>query len=636
MVTIGLASDRVLDIVREAIGTGSKALAIVAAGFAEAGPDGAALQGEIARLCREHQVLLCGPNCLGVWSRIDRVSYWLAEGNDLPESGLGLVIQSGALASSIMDPMERRGVAFDVIATVGNEAVLTSGDYLAEMAADPRIRAAAVVVEAIRDADRFLDSVDEAVAHGKPVFVVKLGRSDAGRRAAMAHTASIAGEDLVARAVLEQHGATLVNDLDELIEHLVLARAYPAGIARRLLFVTVSGAGAGLVGDLATSADCPPLPLDPSTTGQLAALLPGVQVGNPLDVAWAGDQPGVFAKCLEIATRSPEIDALAVALNVAYAMHPDGTRFYLEQVEAAGAFSATGKPAVVFTLTGGALDPAISEATRRLDLPLLSGARPGVNAIAAATGRTRRNKASPGSVGDRPSVKRTTGSMPAPTGEVLDEVVSKRHLASWGLRPVAEDVAGSIEAAIEAAGRIGYPVALKAMATGLTHKSDLDVVRVGIASPERLRDAYVDIVNRVRSAGMTLEGVIVQAFIEHAHELIVGIKSDEVFGPVIVLGWGGIFVEILREASIRRAPIRRDDAVAMIDGLRGSEILKGARGRPPADLDALVNALLGLSDFAISAGPNIESVDINPLMVGAEGEGAVMVDASIQTRATDA
>ena len=636
MVTIGLASDRVLDVVREAIGAGSKALAIVAAGFAEAGPAGAALQEEIARLCREANVLLCGPNCLGVWSRIDRVSYWLAEGNPLPESGLGLVIQSGALASSIMDPMERRGISFDVIATVGNEAVLTAGDYLGEMASDPRIRAMAVVVEAIRDADRFLGSVDDAVARGKPVFVVKLGRSDAGRRAAMAHTASVAGEDLVARAVLAQHGATLVDDLDELIEHLVLARAYPAGIGQRVLYVTVSGAGAGLVGDLATSAGSPPVPLDPSVAGQLTELLPGVHVGNPLDIAWAGDQPGVFAKCLEIAARSTEIDAVAVALNVAHAIHPDGTRFYLEQVEAAGAFRASGKPTVVLTLTAGDLDPAIADASRRLDLPLLAGARPAVSAIVRATGGMPERRTSPASTGDDPSIRASGGTVPAPTGEILDEVESKRILASWGLRPVAEEVVGSVDAALEAAARIGYPVVLKALVAGVTHKSELDVVRLGIASPDRLRVAYVEIEERVRSAGMALEGVVIQASIEQAHELLVGIKVDDVFGPIVVLGWGGIFVEILRETSIRRAPLRREDAIAMIDGLRGIEILKGARGRPPSDLEALVRTLLGLSDFAIGADSSIEAVDVNPLMLGAVGEGAVMVDASIQTRASHA
>jgi succinyl-CoA synthetase beta subunit len=226
--------------------------------------------------------------------------------------------------------------------------------------------------------------------------------------------------------------------------------------------------------------------------------------------------------------------------------------------------------------------------------------------------------------------------VPAPTGEILDEVESKRILASWGLRPVAEEVVGSVDAALEAAARIGYPVVLKALVAGVTHKSELDVVRLGIASPDRLRVAYVEIEERVRSAGMALEGVVIQASIEQAHELLVGIKADDVFGPIVVLGWGGIFVEILRETSIRRAPLRREDAIAMIDGLRGIEILKGARGRPPSDLEALVRTLLGLSDFAIGAGSSIEAVDVNPLMLGAVGEGAVMVDASIQTRASHA
>ena len=623
MVAIGVASDRVLDVVRAAASIGSRGVSVVGAGYAESSESGRQLQASLVALCRDHGIALCGPNCLGVWSRVDHVAYWLAGGSDLPLSGLGLVIQSGALASSLMDPLERRGIAFDIIATIGNEADLTAADYIGEMALDPRIRAIGVVVEAIRDADRFIEAIRTARDRGASVFVMKLGRSDSGRRAAMAHTASIAGEHRVAHAVLSQHGTVMVDDLDVLIEDLVLAGAYPQGLGPNVLYATVSGAGAGLVADIASTSIGPPVALPDDVRAGIAEIMPGVQIANPLDVAMAGDQPGLFGRCMAIAAASAGVDAAAVALNVPFATHPDGTRFYVEQVEAMAALRAAGKPAVAFTLTSGDLDPTVRATADRLGIPVLMGASEAIRAMSSvhAPLPERMPETAP----------QLTGIIPQASGEILNEVESKRILATWGLSAVAEEVAGTADQAVDSADRIGYPVVLKGLARNLVHKSDVGAVRLNLRSAVEVRSAFADVAGALAVASAPLEGIVVQATVEDGLELLVGVKRDEVFGHVVILGWGGVFVEILRQPSIRKAPVDLVEAHRMIDELPGAEILRGVRGRPAADVAALAQALVGVSGFAVAAGDAVWAIDINPIFVRPAGLGAVMVDATIVT-----
>jgi acetate---CoA ligase (ADP-forming) len=630
-VAIGVAAERTLDVVRDAVKVGSRAITIVGAGFAESGQAGAQVQAEIAATCRAHGVLLCGPNCLGVWSRLDHVAYWLAGGNDLPLSGIGLVIQSGALASSIIDPLELRGLSVDVIATVGNEAGLTAADYLAELVRDPRIRAVGVVIEGIRDAEGMLRALDEAGQDGKPVAVMKLGRSEPGGRAALAHTASLAGEHRVASAVLDQRGAILVDDLDLLIETLVLAGSYPRGIGPRVLYATVSGAGAGMVADLASAERVAPVALPEPVRSAIDDIMPGVRVANPLDVAMAGDRPGLFAECLAIAAASPELDSVALALNVSTATHPNGTRFYVEQVDALAAFVAAGKPALAFTLTSGGLDPEVAGAARRVGVPVLIGSREAIKAIG---GLARVEPRRPGITADRPTT-RHRGSLPGPVGALIDEVEAKGMLASWGVPTVTEGVATDPERAVAVAQRLGYPVAVKALAAGLVHKSDVGGVRLGLSTGDEVREAFREIERNVRAAGSALDGVVIQRVVDGGIELIVGTKRDDVFGHVILLGWGGLFVELLPETSIRRVPIDRHDALAMIEELPASAILRGARGRSPYDLEAVVDVLIAVSELTAAAGDRLEAIDINPLIVLGEGSGAVAVDATIQMRKAD-
>jgi acyl-CoA synthetase (NDP forming) len=633
MVAIGIPKADVLEAVETCATIGARAVGIVGAGYAEAGSAGAALQGRIADVCRSAGIALSGPNCLGVWSRIDHVAYWLAGGNSLSLTGLGLIIQSGALASSIMDPLGRRGLAFDVISTTGNEAVVTASDYMSHMLSDDRIHALGIVIEGFRDPDGFIRAAEAAAKLGKPVVCLKLGRSEGGQRAALAHTASLAGSADATRAVLRQVGVRQVRDLDELLEAMTLLARYPSGLGQGIVFMSVSGAACGLIADLADDAGMRPVVLSRATTAAISDLMPDVSVGNPLDVALAGDRPGLFRACVEVVVRDPVVDTVVIALNVPHAETADGTAFYLDQVSAGAAVVAAGKSCLALTLTSGELDPKVVAACREMGIPLLQGLAPAMAAIVAARspGRdARRNLL---------TANLQTDSAPTPLpplgpGETTySEPVSKALLAEFDIPVVEERIAASPDEAVQLARQIGFPVVLKIHAPNLPHKTDAGGVRLGLTNGRAVRSAYEAILRSVRARrpDADVRGALVQAMVGPGVEVILGMKRDATFGPLVLVGLGGTWVEIQRDFALRRPPIDEPEALRMIDSLQGAALLHGARGGAPADLEALCRCVAAFSRLVAAHGRRLEAIDVNPLIV--LPHGCVAVDALVVPRA---
>jgi len=631
MVAIGIPKAGVLEAVETCAAIGARAMGIVGAGYAESGDQGAELQARIASVCRSAGIALSGPNCLGIWSRLDKVAYWLAGGNPLPFSGLGLIIQSGALASSIMDPLDHRRLAFDVIATTGNEAVVTASDYLSHFVVDDRIHAIAMVLEGFRDPEGFVRAAESAAEIGKPVVCLKLGRSEGGRRAALAHTASLAGSDDAVRAVLRQVGVRQVRDLDELLETMVLLARYPRGLRPGIVFTSVSGAACGLISDLAADAGIRPAPLSIATTAAISDLMPDVSVGNPLDVALAGDRPGLFKACVDVLVGDPGIDTVAITLNVPYAGAPDGTSFYVDQVAAGSSAVLASKTCLALTLTSGELDPQVIAACEGLKIPLLQGLAPSLAAIAVALtpGGTLRNHRAPT---DHPNPTKNPLPPLEPGQVAYDEAVSKALLAEFGIPVVKERVAESAQEAVELAARIGYPVVMKIHAPNVAHKTDAGGVRLNLRNAAAVRSAYHAIVRSVQSRrpDADVRGVLVQAMAGPGVEVILGMQRDELFGPLILLGLGGTWVEIQRDFELRRPPIDEADALGMVDALRGRAILYGARGGTAVDVGSLCRCVAAFSNLVASHGPRLEAIDINPLIV--MSSGCVAVDALVVPR----
>ena len=621
VVAIGVGQEQTLRTVPEAISCGARTVLVLGTGYAEAGPEGVRAQTTISDRCREARVSLVGPNCLGPWSRLDRISYWLAPGSDLPLSGIGLVTQSGALASALMEPLAYRGIALDAVATTGNEAGLGIADFVEHFAEDPRIRVIGLICESVRRPDHLLQALAIARRQSKPVVCLLLGASEAGRHAALAHTAALVGDGDVARAYVGDAGALLVDDLAAFTEHLVLFARYPRGIQDGLAVLTVSGGGSGLIADLAERSSLRLAALHASTRQGIGSLIGGRPVENPVDVALAGDRPGVYLASVELAAADPAVGTVAVGLNLPHAADPDGSAFYAAQVADAAAALAMGKDAVAFALVPGELDAAMQQTVELVDVPVLLGAGPALEALAHAMAYRSTAQTSEPVL----SSETAAGKLPSGGPATWDEWALRRSLASYGLPIPVEDLAVSADEACAAASRIGYPVAMKVVAVGLAHKSEVGGVRLGIGAEGEARRAFEELERLVAKLPHdTLRGIGVQRMVASGTELILGSRTDAVFGRAVVLGWGGLWTEAFPQPQVGVVPLSARRAEAMIDALFGGAL---ERARQLLDLRGLQDAMLAFARFLVDLPSGVDVLEINPLIVSETG--AVAVDAAI-------
>jgi acyl-CoA synthetase (NDP forming) len=624
-VAIGVDADGTRSAVKEAASLGVRAVLVLGTGYAEAGVEGTRLQNEIAEQCRAAGIVLVGPNCLGPWSRLDRVSYWLAPGSPLPLSGIGLVTQSGALASALMEPLGHRGIALDAVATSGNEAGAAVGDFLAHFAQDPRIRVIGLIVESVRQPAQLLAAIRLARAQGKAVVCLLLATSEAGREAAVAHTAALVGDGAVARAFLQEASAILVDDLAELTEHLVLFSHYPRGLRAGLAVTTISGGGSGVIADQAEARGIALARLGPDTLQTIRDLLRGKPVTNPVDVALAGDVPGTYQASVDAVAADPQVGTVAIGLNLPHAAESGGSQFYAGQVTAAGAALAQGKDAVAFAFVPGEPDAFMRTAAENVPVPLLLGVREALQAIANASAYRASTMDT-----EVATAEGQAGAGTPPTGDpaTWDEFEVRAALASYGVPIAAEALVHSAADAGAAAQRIGFPVALKVVATNLTHKSDHGALRLGLTDVGAVRVAYDELTRLAgQIEGVELRGIAVQAMVAPGTELILGARHDAVFGRALVLGWGGLWTEAFPNPRLASVPVAADRAWGLIDGLFAGA---AQRARAIVDVESLHAAVLAFSAFVADLPDAVEFVEINPLVLSFGPSGGVhAVDAVV-------
>lgn len=629
-VAICVDQDNARSATKEAVGVGAQAVLVLGTGYAEAGADGTRLQNEMAEQCRAGGVTLVGPNCLGPWSRLDRISYWLGPDSPLPLSGIGLVTQSGALASAVMEPLSHRGIALDAVATSGNEADAGIADFLSYFAEDERLRVTGLIIESVRQPERLLAALRLARSRGTAVVCLLLGTSAAGRDAALAHTAALVGDGAVAQAFLREAGAVLVDDLADLTEHLVLFSRYPHGLRDGLAVTTVSGGGSGLVADLAAAVGARLASLHADTAATISALLDGKVVSNPIDVALAGDVPGVYRASVAAAAADPRVGTVAIGLNLPHAAHPVGADFYAGQVACAQAALGHGKDVLAFAFVPGEPDTAVRTAAEQAAVPLLLGGRQALRAIANAvsyrSAATMTGSAATQGISARVHVRTRLPGDPM----VWDEFQVRAAMSRYGMPIAAEELTGSAEEACAAAGRVGYPVALKVVDSNLTHKSDHGAVRLGLTDDAAVRLAYAELVQVAARLGMArYRGVLVQTMVAPGTELLLGSRTDAAFGRVVILGWGGLWVESFPKPQLASVPVDTARAWEMIAGLFGPAM---QRARRLADLDALHAAVLAFSAFVVDLPVTVDVVEINPLILsfGAAG-GVTAIDATVRS-----
>jgi len=618
LAVVTVPAPAVLPALEQCVAKGVPAAVVISAGFREAGEEGRDREQCLREWLRERPIRVLGPNCLG-WIRPSRrLNLTFAPG--MPQAGsIAFLSHSGALAVAILDWARERRVGFSLFASLGNQADITEADVLRAVADDAETRVIVGYIEGVADGRRFLEALCAAAAV-KPVVLLKAGRSAEGARAVSSHTGALAGSDQAFNAAVTQARAVRAGTVEELFD---LARglvSQPLPRGRRLLVVT-NGGGLGIVAtDAARDAGLEVAPLDAEVIGRLAAVLPPMaSVLNPVDLV--GDADAARYGNALTAVGDAAADAALVMLTAQAATDAPGVARAV-----IGATRGWAIP-VVAAFVGGARVAPGARALEEAGVPCYPFPEPAVRTLAgmAQLGARRARPFAPGPAAAplaaaTESLARLRASGPGTLGMRELEPV----LESYGIACATARAAATPGEAAAVAQRLGFPVAVKVLSTDISHKSDVGGVRLGIDSARDVAAAATAMLARVRAArpDARVDGVLVQRMAPPGQELLLGMVRDAQFGPMILVGFGGIYVEVLKDTAARLCPLTRAEALEMIEELRMAPLLKGVRGQPPVSLDALAEAICRFARLAVDAA-NVQELEINPLVAGVDGVIAV-------------
>jgi len=584
---------------------------VLTSGYAEVGAEGAARQAELRRVAHERNIRVCGPNSVGSVNLWNAVVPTISQAFDqtMEPGPIAFVTQSGALGTAVVALGRAAGVKVGHFISTGNEADLDFADFCDYFVDDPGTRVIAGYVEGVRDGRKLATALGRALAAGKPVVLLKVGRSAVGQKAARSHTGALVGADEVYGAVMTRYGAVRVGSIEGLIDALKLFSALPGEMGDRLALLSHSGGTGVLMADVCDDRGLRVPPADEALRARLATRLPSYAAfGNPVDMtANVVFRPRLMVDCLEDALVSPEFDAGLLSVNLIWRA-ADELADALVELRA-----RQPKP---FAVAWIGMPERVTDKLQAGGVPAFPDPVRCVDAVAHAAWWTK----------IRRSLKDVEPDA-TPSGRVGTTVPDGYRsqaalLERYGLPLVPWRLATTADEARAAAHAFGYPLVLKAIGGGaLLHKSDVGGVVLDIAGEAMLVAAFERLAGLVeRHAG---EGVLVQPMVRGL-EAFVGARRDPTFGPVVVVGLGGIYVEVLREVTLRLAPLGREEARAAILGARWSPLLRGARGRKPHDVNALADVLHRVSRLAAEL--ELESLDLNPVMVGDEGRGVAIAD----------
>ena len=637
-VVLAVPNRHVPDLLDSAAAAGVRAAVVFSAGFAETGAEGKQRQARLEVLSRERGFLICGPNCYGVLNVFGKAPLFAST---IPQGFLAgpvaLVSQSGGLSTTIANAlMLNRHVGLSHIVSCGNQAGATVEEYFNYFVDDENTRAIAAFVEGFKQPHKLLEVARKAAARNKPLIILKGGRSEVSQRAAATHSGSLAGAAEVIDAAFRQTGVVSVRSLNELIDAVsvfsceTFLKHYNGG--RRIGVLSGSGGECTLVSDAASHAGVEVPELTETTKFQLEeAVADFGNMNNPLDGTGAMyDDEKIFPRLLQALIDDDNIDVVTINLEANDPRPKElksGNRFSAA-IERAAASSK--KPIACFSsIVGGPVDPEILLPLRQAGVPLMEGAECATTTIRnlADYYEFQNSRAADKPISGVPPAlarKLASGTLSAEAAFALFE--------EYGI-PVAPTVfTRSADDAATAAERIGFPVALKIESAEITHKSDVGGVALRLSNTTDVREAYARIQTEVgrRAPNAKIAGVVVQRMAAEGVEMILGVKRDPLFGPVILCGFGGILVELLKDVAVGIPPLSREQAHDMLKRLRGFPILGGMRGKPPADVDALCGAIVGLSQLVSSLGDPLLGLDINPMIVLPKGQGVIAVDAVVE------
>ncbi len=618
LAVITVPAPAVLPALKECVAKGVPAAVVISAGFRENGEEGRKREGELREWLGRQPIRVLGPNCLG-WIRPSRrLNVTFAPG--MPQAGnIAFVSHSGALAVAILDWAQERRMGFSLFASLGNQADITESDVLGAVARDDETRVIVGYIEGVAEGRRFFETLREAAAL-KPVVLLKAGRSAEGARAVSSHTGALAGSDRAFDAAVRQAGAVRAGSVEELFDLARGLASQPLPRGRRLLVVT-NGGGLGIVStDAARESGLEVAPLDDPVRRRLDALLPPTaSVVNPVDLVGDADAarysnalhaigPSAADAVLVVLTAQAATDSIGVARAVIGA-----TRGW--PIPLAGAF------------VGGARVAAGARALEDAGIPCYPFPEPAVKTLAGMALLAERRARSP----ETPCVT----VRPAQASEQLARLkaAGRSQLGMVDLAPLLDSyripcaaprpAATAAEAAAVAEG-MGFPVALKVRSPDITHKTEVGGVRLGLRSADEVATATAEMLARVKAArpAATIEGVLVQPMVEGGKELLLGMVRDSQFGPTVMVGFGGIYVEVLKDTAMRLCPVQVSEARAMLDELRMAPLLHGVRGEAPVDIRALSEAICRFAQLGVDL-PELAEIEVNPLVAGPAGVIAV-------------
>jgi len=649
-VLVALNPLRAAAAVEEAALAGVPSVIVPGGGVVEGGEAAAAMQREVREIALRHGTALLGPNCMGMVDLTTNAATYIGDINPwLPRGGVAGIAQSGSVTDAFIHSGSRIG--FSRIIGCGSEVVLDTCDFLAYCLDDPETTAIILFLEGFKRPERFLALADHALAIGKPIMVVKVGRSPQAQAAAIAHSGSLAGEERATDAALAATGVIRCADLDELLETAELVagcRRMGRRVGRgRTGVVTVSTGEASLIADLAprTGVDLPPVP--DAARDRLLATLPTLgYIGNPLDPWGAAEPQAAYAAAFDAFAESGAYDVLAIVHDFPYRSLPGEIETAQEVTDELLRVTAD-RPdllPVYISLTSG--EPP-AETKVHLDaaggVPILRGTVEAFTAIAAvarweARHEARSHAGAPRRMGwttlaaDRtawgPDVR---WALPSTAPTALPERESLALMAGAGIRVTHLRAVADTGAAVAAARELGGEIALKLDAIGLAHKSDSGAVRLLLSGDRQVAAAADELLalgRRLSADGVTIRGLLVEPMAPPGLELIVGLARDPGFGPLVMVGLGGVLAEVLDDVVLRLAPVTAEEAGAMLGELRGARLLDGVRGRPPADRAALAEIIVAVARLGAER-PDIVAIDLNPVISGPEG--TLAVDALVVT-----
>ncbi|WP_031155276.1 acetate--CoA ligase family protein [Streptomyces erythrochromogenes] len=607
-----------LPVIEELADTKVKFAVAFASGFAETGGAGAAAQERLATAVRRSGLRLLGPNT--------NLNAFEEFRDDLDGPAIALITQSGHQGRPVYT-LQELGIRLSHWAPTGNEADLETSDFISYFAEQPEVGAIACYVEGLKDGRSFLLAADRAARNGVPVVAVKVGRTEAGARMAASHTGKLTGADTVVDAAMRQFGVIRVDGLDELQDTAALLARARRPEADGVVVYSISGGTGAHFSDLATEAGLTLPTLSQAKQDELHQWIPPyLNVANPVDNGGhpVGDWRG--RKIIDAILADPSVGVLICPITGPFP--PMSDKLAQDLVDAA---EQTDK--LICVIWGSPVGTEDAYRTTLLGSSRVATFRTFGNCITAVRAylghhRFTARYRSPFEDAPRtpsPSYRKAQALMRP--GQQLSEHAAKQLLRAYGIRVPREQLVTSAAAAVRAAGLVGYPVVMKASGPQLGHKTELGLVKIGLTSASQIRDAYRELTDIARYENVPLDGILVCQMVERGVEMVVGVTQDDLFGPTVTVGLGGVLVEVLHDAAVRVPPFGEDQARAMLTELRGHALLEGVRGAPPADVDALVEVVLRIQRMALELGDQLSELDINPLMVLPRGQGAVALDA---------